>query len=249
MPAEAITIVETHCQPLAKRKRSYSSSNAASSRRRSKKVSATKQSNEQCSSLVISPLPAAVTATAALIWLYMCDLQNGFFRSGWFRQKLADRDTTERTLFFQLLPLNKLECYMKGQGPNQRREPSYSIALNGISSTAQFDQSSSRVCFAMTHADGSATDHMVCDLSMEYVASTSSYSLSVIPRAGGHARLATAMWAVPSNMRRGKIYGYIKLGNTLYHFSEAFVTGSYSTGTPVKAAVHTFTGKAAVVIL
>jgi hypothetical protein len=246
MPAEAFTTVET--PPLAKRKRSYSSCSSASSHKRSKKVDTTEQSNEQFSSLVISPLPAAATATAALIWLYMCDLQNGFFHSGWFRQKLAGKAITEPTLFFQLIPLKKLECYMKGQGPNQRCEPSYTIALSGIDSTAQFHASSSRVCFAMTHADGSATDHMVCNLSMEHVASTSSYCLTVIPRAGGHARLATAMWAVPSNMRRGKVYGHIKLGDTLYHFSEAFVTGSYSTGTPAKAAVHTFAGKAAVVV-
>jgi hypothetical protein len=247
MPAEAVTTDET--PPLAKRKRSYCSSSTASSHKQSKKASTTKQSNEQHSSVSLPPLLAIAKTGAALIWLHMCDLQSGFFRSGWFRQKIAGKTADEPTLMFQLLTLKKLESYMKGQGPNQRREPSYSIALSGISSTAEFDASSSRVTYAMTHADGSATDYMECDLSLEHVASTSSYSLSVIPHAGGHARLATALRAVPSNMRRGKIYGHIKLGNTLYHLSEPFVTGSYSTGTPAKAAVHTFVGKAAAVVV
>jgi hypothetical protein len=246
MPAEAVTTDET--PPLTKRKRSYCSSSAGSSHKRSTKASATKQSDEHPGSVLLPALPAIATFGVALICLYMCDLQSGFFRSGWFRQKIAGKTADEPTLMFQLLTLKKLECYMKGQGPNQRREPSYTIALSGISSTAEFDVSSSRVTFAMTHADGSATDHMESDLSLEYVASTSSYSLSVIAHAGGHARLATALRAVQSHLRRGKIYGHIKLGNTLYHFSEPFVSGSYSTGTPAKAAVHTIVGKAAAAV-
>jgi hypothetical protein len=239
--AEAVTPVET--PPLAKRKHSYcSNSSTLASHKEPKQVSAAKQKKQR---VVTLPLLAVAPTDALQIWLHICDLQSGFFRSGCFRQKLAGRTADEPTLLYQLLPLHKLERYMKGQGPKQRREPSYTIALSGIDSAAlqQFDASSSRVAFAMTHADGSNTDHMVCDISIEYDGSTSSYCLRVTPHAGGHVRLATAMWAVPSSKRRGKIHGCIKFGKTLYHFSEPFVTGSYSTGTPAKAAVHTFVAK------
>jgi hypothetical protein len=241
----AVTPVES--PPPGNRKRSYSSSSSTlSSHEQPEQVSATKQ-KKQRSSMMILPLalPAAAPADASKIWLHICDLQSGFFRSGTFRQKLTGRTADELALFYQLLPQHKLDRYMKGQGPNKRREPSYTIAFNGIDSDVlqQFDASSSRVSFAVTRVDGSYTDHMLYDISIEYDASTSSYCLRVTPHAGGHARLASAMWDVPSSKRRGKIHGCIKLGSTVYHFSEPFVTGSYSTGTPAKAAVHTFVAK------
>jgi hypothetical protein len=185
-------------------------------------------------------------AEASEIKLHFCNLQKGYLRSDLaylLREKLAGKGSDDYVLFLQHLPIGNHRNYKKGQGKNLRKEAYYEVALTGIDNSILKDfkpDADSTAAFAMTHANGTYTDHMVCDISKQQDADTGMYYLRFTPRAGGHWALGTALWTVKKCFRRGTLHGSIKIGSSVYTFDEGFVTESYSRGTKAKATEHTF---------
>jgi hypothetical protein len=181
------------------------------------------------------------------IKLNLCNLQGGYLRSArahTLKEKLTGKSEDDHVLFLQHLPPKDTRDYKKGQ--HKRREPYYDVALSDIDneSLEHFEPGAdSTAAFAMTHADGTWTDYMVCDITRQQDADTGMYYLRFTPRAGGHWALANALWTVPKRLRRGKLHGSIKIGSRVYAFDEGFVTASYARGSEAKATEHTFTAE------